>query len=75
MALEHGLGGRAHVLPSMQAYMLAQNLKEDLSPDDDAEAIGQMTAFWEKAENDAVIAAMKPLGDQFGEAQFEIIPG
>ena len=33
-----------------------------------------MITFWEKAESDAIRAALKPLGKQMAEARFEIVP-
>ena len=88
MALEFALGGPEYVLPSLQAYMLAQALNEPSEDDeadevadnskgaDDDEAGGtqQMITLWEKAESDAIRAALKPLGKQMNEARFEIVP-
>ena len=88
MALEFALGGPEYVLPSLQAYMLAQALNEPSEDDeadeatdnskgaDDDEAGGtqQMITLWEKAESDAIRAALKPLGKQMDEARFEIVP-
>ena len=89
MALEFSLGGPEYVLPSLQAYMLAQALNEPSEDDDEAdeaadnsksadgdEAGGtqQMITLWEKAESDAIRAALKPLGKQMDEARFEIVP-
>ena len=88
MALEFALGGPEYVLPSLQAYMLAQALNEPSEDDaadeavdnstgaDDEEAGGtqQMITLWEKAESDAIRAALKPLGKQMDEARFEIVP-
>ncbi len=85
MALEFALGGPESVLPSLQAYMLAQALNE---PSDDDEAddstetdtededggTQQMITLWEKAESDAIRAALKPLGKNLAEARFEIVP-
>ena len=98
IALEFALGGPAYVLPSLQAYMLAQALNEP-SDDDMADDPGgavdnatdevkedeedhdsndggtlQMIRLWEKAESDAVQAALKPLGKLMAEARFEIVP-
>jgi hypothetical protein len=84
VALEFALGGPAYVLPSLQAYMLAQALNEpseDDEADDSAEpeadedgGTQQMITLWEKAESDAIRAALKPLGKQLAEARFEIVP-
>ena len=86
MALEFALGGPKYVLPSLQAYMLAQALNqpsEDDETDDaadnktDDEADGgmqEMITLWEKAESDAIQAALKPLGKNMAEARFEILP-
>ena len=88
MALEFALGGPEYVLPSLQAYMLAQALNEPSEDDaadeavdnstgaDDEEAGGtqQMITLWEKAESDAIRAALKPLGKQMDKARFEIVP-
>ncbi len=88
MALEFALGGPEYVLPSLQAYMLAQALNEP-SEDDEADdsadnktdeaededgGTQQMITLWEKAESDAIRAALKPLGKQMAEARFEIVP-
>ncbi len=88
MALEFALGGPEYVLPSLQAYMLAQALNEPNEDDeaddsadnstgaDDDETGGtqQMITLWEKAESDAIRAALKPLGKRMDEARFEIVP-
>jgi hypothetical protein len=78
MALEFALGGSEYVLPSLQAYMLAQTLNEpsddDETDDEEDRGIQQMITFWEKAESDAVQAALKPLGQNMAEARFEIVP-
>ena len=86
MALEFALGGPEYVLPSLQAYMLAQALNEpseddetddstDTATDDDEDGgTQQMITLWEKAESDAIRAALKPLGKQMAEARFEIVP-
>ncbi len=81
MALEFALGGPEYVLPSLQAYMLAQALNEPSEDDeadediDDADGgMQQMITLWEKAESDAIRAALKPLGKQMDEARFEIVP-
>lgn len=85
MALEFALGGPAYVLPSLQAYMLAQTLNEpseddeaddatDTETDDEDGGMQQMITLWEKAESDAIQAALKPLGKEMAEARFEIVP-
>jgi len=85
MALEFALGGPDYVLPSLQAYMLAQALNEpseddevddstDTETDDEDGGTQQMITLWEKAESDAIQAALKPLGKQMAEARFEIVP-
>ena len=74
MALEFTLGGPELVLPSLQAYMLAQTLHEDLPLEDASEAIQQVVALWQHAENDAMVAAMRPLGSNLDDARFEILP-
>ena len=80
MALEFALGGPEYVLPSLQAYMLAQALNEPSekdevdSEDDDGGGAQQMINLWEKAESDALRAALKPLDKRLAEARFEIIP-
>jgi hypothetical protein len=74
MALEFALGGPEYVLPSLQAYMLAQALNEDLPLEGASEAEEQVIALWQHAETDAILAAMRPLGDNLDNARFEIIP-
>ena len=85
MALEFALGGPEYVLPSLQAYMLAQSLNEpsdddeaddaaDTETEDEDGGTQQMITLWEKAESDAIRAALKPLGKQMAEARFEIVP-
>ena len=85
MALEFALGGPEYVLPSLQAYMLAQALNEpseddaadeaaDNADDDEASGAQQMITLWEKAESDAIRAGLKPLGKRLDEARFEIVP-
>ena len=88
MALEFALGGPEYVLPSLQAYMLTQALNEP-SEDDEADSqhkdeseaeneddggTQQMITLWEKAESDAIRAALKPLGQKMDNARFEIVP-
>jgi hypothetical protein len=88
--LEFALGGPECVLPSLQAYMLAQALnepsqddepdekdKKDEEDEEDKEEDGgmqQMITLWEKAESDAIRAGLKPLGKNMAEARFEIVP-
>jgi hypothetical protein len=88
MALEFALGGPEFVLPSLQAYMLAQALTEPnendeaddsadnttVAEDEDTSGTLQMITLWEKAESDAIRAALKPLGKPMDEARFEILP-
>jgi len=85
MALEFALGGPEYVLPSLQAYMLAQALNEpseddeavdstDTETDDEDGGMQLMITLWEKAESDAIQAALKPLGKEMAEARFEIVP-
>ena len=88
MALEFALGGPEYVLPSLQAYMLTQALNEPSEDDgadsqhkDESEAENeddggtqQMITLWEKAESDAIRAALKPLGQKMDNARFEIVP-
>lgn len=86
-ALEFALGGAEQVLLALQAYRLAQALREDLEDElgedgveeDEDEADAQsLITLWEKAEADAITAAIKPLGaearEQVAEARFEISP-
>ena len=75
MSLEFSLGGPDQVLPSLQAYLLVQSLNEDLPLDGDAsEAEEQVIALWENAEEDAILAAFRPLNRDMGDARFEIVP-
>jgi hypothetical protein len=74
MALEFALGGPEYVLPSLQAYMLAQTLQDDLPLEGASEAEEQVIALWQHAETDAILAAMRPLGDNQDNARFEIVP-
>ncbi|WP_411880319.1 hypothetical protein [Polaromonas sp. YR568] len=74
MALEFAVGGPEYVLPSLQAYMLAQTLTEGLPLEEASEAVGQVIALWQNAETDAILAAMRPLGDNLDNARFEILP-
>jgi hypothetical protein len=86
IALEFALGGAEYVLPALQAYMLAQALSQpseddeaddndsDDSEENDGGGAQQMITLWEKAESDAIRAALKPLGKQMAEARFEIVP-
>lgn len=91
-ALEFALGGSEQMLMALQAYRLAQALREDIENDlepaevnsqddnedkDDADAQSLIT-LWEKAESDAVMAAIKPLNAEarahIALARFEIVP-
>jgi hypothetical protein len=74
MALEFALGGPEYVLPSLQAYMLTQTLHEGLPLENASEAEEQVIALWQHAETDALLAAMRPLGDNLDNARFEILP-
>jgi hypothetical protein len=74
MALEFALGGPEYVLPSLQAYMLAQTLSEGLPLEGASQAEEQVIALWQNAETDAILAAMRPLGDNLDNARFEILP-
>ncbi|CAN7305954.1 hypothetical protein [Polaromonas sp. LjRoot131] len=74
MALEFAVGGPEYVLPSLQAYMLAQTLNEGLPLEGASEAEEQVIALWQHAETDAILAAMRPLGDNLDNARFEILP-
>lgn len=74
MALEFALGGPEYVLPSLQAYMLAQALNEDMPLEGASEAEEQVIALWQHAETDAILAGMRPLGDNLDNARFEIVP-
>lgn len=74
MALEFALGGPEYVLPSLQAYMLTQTLHEGLPLENASEAEEQVIALWQHAETDAILAAMRPLGDNLDNARFEILP-
>jgi hypothetical protein len=75
MSLEFSLGGPDQVLPSLQAYLLVQSLNEDLPLDAQAsEAEEQVIALWENAEEDAILAAFRPLNRDMGDARFEIVP-
>lgn len=88
MALEFALGGPEYVLPTLQAYMLAESLKADPPDEDedgdededededneDADAENQVIALWQGAESEAVLVAMRPLGDKLDNARFEIVP-
>ena len=76
MALEFGVGGADYVLPTLQACMLARSLLEDLTPEeraeDDYSAEHEVIAMWEKAEDKAIMTALKPLNRDMGDARFEI---
>jgi hypothetical protein len=74
LTLESALGGPELVLPSLQACMLAQSLNEDLPQDGSSEAEDQVISLWQQAETDALLAAMRPLGDNLDNARFEIVP-
>lgn len=65
MALEFGVGGPEYVLPTLQACMLARSLIEGLPKKErtDAECGAELEviAMWEKSEDRAIMAALKPL--------------
>jgi hypothetical protein len=54
----------------------ADRLEEeaDESNDDGPDAVAQVIALWQKAEADALRAALKPLGPGLANARLEIIP-
>ncbi|MDB5929365.1 MAG: hypothetical protein JWR60_1072 [Polaromonas sp.] len=76
MALEAGVGGRSYVLPTLQACMLARSLMSDLSSEEMADAAHdaerEVIALWEKAEDQAIMTALKPFGRDMDQARFEI---
>jgi hypothetical protein len=78
MALELGVGGREYVVPTLQACMLARSLTEQLPAEEVAQAEHdaerEVIALWEKAEDQAVLSALKPFDRDMGEARFEIKP-
>ena len=65
MALEFGVGGPEYVLPTLQACMLARSLIEGLPEKEragaDCGAELEVIALWEKAEDRAIMTALKPL--------------
>ncbi len=86
MAIEASLGGASFVVPTLQACALARSLLMDLSPDEmeaaDCNAEREVIALWESAEDQAIMAALKPLqaphhanrGVTVDQARFEISP-
>ncbi|MEO7160025.1 MAG: hypothetical protein ABIX00_05895 [Polaromonas sp.] len=72
MALESGIGGRDYVVPTLQACMLARSLIGHLPAEEVAQAEREVIALWEKAEDKAIMSALKPLNRDMGEARFEI---
>ncbi|SFC36982.1 hypothetical protein SAMN05216344_11565 [Polaromonas sp. OV174] len=76
MALEFAVGGPDYVLPTLQACLLARSLLEDLTPEelaeDDYSAEREVIALWEKAEDKAIMTALKPFNRDMGDARFEI---
>lgn len=78
MALEAGVGGAPYVTPTLQACLLARALTASLTPEElaeaDHDAEREVIALWEKAEDSAIMTALKPLGGDMGQAQFEINP-
>jgi hypothetical protein len=55
----------------LSAEQRAANNKTD---DEEDGGTQQMIALWEKAESDAIQAALKPLSKNMAEARFEIVP-
>ncbi|MDO9405783.1 MAG: hypothetical protein Q7T87_17260 [Polaromonas sp.] len=74
MALEFALGGPEMVLPTLQAWQLAVSLNDDLPLQSPHTAEREVIALWESAEADALIAALRPLDQDLGDARFEITP-
>ncbi|RZJ18763.1 MAG: hypothetical protein EOO54_15325 [Haliea sp.] len=74
MALEFALGGPDMVLPTLKAWQLAVSLNDDLPLQSPQEAEREVIALWESAEADALIAALRPLERDMGDARFEISP-
>lgn len=76
MALESGVGGAAYVVPMLQACLLARTLTAQLTAEEisqaEHDAERQVIALWEKAEDQAIMTALKPLSQDMGEARFEI---
>ena len=76
MALEAGVGGHDLVVPTLQACMLARSLTRQLAPEElahaDHDAEREVIALWEKAEDQAIMTALKPLNRDTGDARFEI---
>jgi hypothetical protein len=76
MALESVVGGRDHVVPTLQACMLARSLIGHLTAEEAAqaghEAEREVIALWENAEDKAIMTALKPLNRDTGDARFEI---
>ena len=76
MALEAGVGGASYVAPTLQACLLARALTENLTPEEradaDHDAEREVIALWEKAEDQAIMTALKPLNRDMGDACFEI---
>ena len=76
MALEFSVDGCEHVMPTLQACMLARSLINHLPAEEVAQAAHdaerEVIALWENAEDKAVLSALKPLHRDMGEARFEI---
>ena len=76
LALEAGVGGASYVVPVLQACMLARALMADLTAEEikqaEHDAEREVIALWEKAEDQAIMTALKPLNRDMGEARFEI---
>ena len=74
MALNETLGGAEYVLPVLKACMLVRALLADLPDDEDTQAEREVIRMWEDAESTALVAALKPLPCDAGDARFEIHP-
>jgi hypothetical protein len=76
MGLEAGVGGASYVVPTLQACLLARALTAHLTPEEladaDHDAEREVIALWEKAEDQAIMTALKPLNRDMGDARFEI---
>lgn len=76
MALEAGVGGRDLVVPTLQACMLARSLTRQLATEEladaDHDAEREVMALWKKAEDQAIMTALKPLNRDTGDARFDI---
>ena len=74
--LEAGVGGHELVVPTLQACMLARSLTRQLTAEElahaDHDAEREVIALWERAEDQALMTALKPLNRDPGNARFEI---